>query len=95
MSTSLPILNNDNFVTSFNGFDIFKVSDNQFIGVKRTTNISRKVTDSFTTTTLLEAVSKAMNGQRLSANQLARVRTAVTDFSSGELAKYFVLACVR
>lgn len=83
---------NAKFVTNINGFDIYKVSANEFFAVKRTTNISRKVVDSFTTSTLLEAVSTAMNGQKLASNQLARVRSAVLNFASNEMANYFSFA---
>lgn len=91
MSNSINI-NSQNFVTIINGYSIYKVSANQFYAVKRATNVSQKVVDSFTTGTLLEAVSKSMHGQKLVSNQLQRVREAVIRFAQNELSSLFNFA---
>ena len=95
MSNSININNENNsqnFVTIINGYSIYKLSATQFQAVKRTRNISSKVVDSFTTSTLLEAVSQSMNGQKLVSNQLQRVREAVIQFAQNELPSLFNFA---
>ena len=91
----MPTDNNattQNFVTAMNGYNIYQTPENRYRAVKRETTISQKIVDSFTTDTLLDAVSRTMNGQKMAANQLARVREAVLKFAQNELAGYFVFA---